>query len=115
MISLTIIISTILFTYFTAKIDADVLEFSYIYSHKSRFMQRLCFVIPICIISISGALGSAFLFYALFDATLNKLRGLDVMYVGNTAAIDKFFNTKPFLYICVKVVTLFSGLYLCLI
>ena len=101
--------------YYTARIDFEVLEYSYIYSHKARFIQRALFVIAIGLYSIYDALGSALLFYALFDSTLNKMRGLNLFYVGNTATIDKFFNNKLPLYIAIKVICLFLGVYFSLI
>lgn len=112
MVSITL---TMLFIYFTAYIDYEVLMYSYIYSHKARFIQRALFVIALSFYSINGAIGSALLFYALFDAVLNKLRNLELIYVGNTSTIDKFFNNKLPLYIAVKVICLFLGIYLCLI
>jgi len=99
----------------TAIIDKEVLEYSYIYDHKSRAFQRALFFISLAFYSITGAIGGVLLFAALFDAVLNKMRGLNFLYLGKTAKWDKFFNAKPLLYICVKVITLFSGIYLCLV
>jgi hypothetical protein len=106
---------TLAFVFTSAFIDYEVLKWSYIYDHKSRFIQRILFFACMSLFSINGALGGALLFTALFDGILNKLRGLDLFYLGNTATWDKFFNTKPLLYICVKVVSLFVGVLLCLI
>jgi len=101
--------------YCTARIDFEVLEYSYIYSHKARFIQRALFFICLALHSYTYALGGALLFYAFFDGTLNKMRGLDLFYIGNTAIIDKFFNNKLPLYIGVKVLCLGLGVYLTLI
>lgn len=109
------IILTCLFVYYTARIDFETLEYSYIYSHKSRFKQRALFTLALALYSIYAAIGSAFIFYALFDATLNKMRGLNLLYVGKTATIDKFFYNRRLLYICVKVICLFLGIYFSLI
>ena len=106
---------SILFIFATALIDKEVLEYSYIYDHKSRVFQRALFFGCLALFSITGAIGGVLLFMALFDGVLNKLRGIDLLYVGTTAIIDKFFRTKPFLYICVKVICLFLGVYLTLI
>ena len=109
------IILSISFIIVSAIIDFEVLEYSYIYDHKSRAFQRALFFITLALFSYTGAIGGVLLFAALFDGILNKLRGLDLFYIGNTAIIDKFFNNKLPLYICVKVICLFSGIYLCLI
>ena len=106
---------TLAFTFATAYVDYEVLMYSYIYDHKARFIQRALFFLVIASVSPLEAAGCSLLFYALFDITLNKLRGLDAIYIGDTAIIDKFFRTKPFLYICVKVICLFLGVYLTLI
>lgn len=106
---------TLAFIYYSAKIDYETLMYSYIYNHKSRAFQRALFFISLALYSITGAAGGVLLFMALFDATLNKLRGLDFLYLGNTAKWDKFFRERRLLYICVKVITLFSGIYLTLI
>jgi len=109
------ILLSIAFIIVSAIIDFEVLEFSYIYDHKSRFFQRALFFICLALFSYTGAIGGVLLFAALFDGTLNKLRGLEVLHLGNTAKWDIFFNNKPMLYICVKVICLFSGIFLCMI
>jgi hypothetical protein len=112
MLSLSI---SILFIFASALIDKEVLEYSYIYSHRSRAFQRALFFGCLALFSITGAIGGVFLFMALFDGILNKLRKIDLFYVGTTAKWDIFFREKPFLYIFVKVISLFTGIYLCLI
>lgn len=109
------IIFSISFIIASAVIDKEALEYSYIYNHSSRFIQRSIFFLCLALYSYTGALGGILLFAALFDGVLNKIRGLDLMHLGNTAKWDKFFNTKPLLYICVKVICLFSGIYLSII
>ena len=106
---------SILFVSVSARIDKEVLEYSYIYSHTSRTLQRVVFFATLGLYSITGALGGALIFAALFDAILNKLRGLEVLHLGTTAKWDKFFNDRLLLYICVKVISLGLGIYLCLI
>ena len=99
----------------SAYYDYRYLQNNYIYSHLSRTIIRgLCFGL-LALYSITGAIGGILLFMALFDGILNRLRGLDLFYLGNTAEWDKFFNSKPIIYICVKIITLFIGIYLCLI
>ena len=112
MLSLTI---SIVFIIASAIIDKETLEYSYIYDHKSRALQRAVFFLCLSLYSITGALGGVLLFMALFDGILNKIRDKNILYLGSTARWDIFFKDKTLLYICVKVVTLFGGLYLCLI
>ena len=109
------VILSIAFIIVSAIIDFEVLEYSYIYDHKSRAFQRALFFITLALFSYTGAIGGVLLFAALFDGILNKMRGLDLFYLGNTAAWDKFFNNKLPLYIGVKVLCLGLGIYLCLI
>ena len=112
MLSLTI---SIVFIIACAIIDKETLEYSYIYDHKSRALQRALFFLCLALYSITGALGGVLLFMALFDGILNKLRDKDILYLGSTAYWDVFFKDRTFLYICVKVITLFGGIYLTLI
>lgn len=109
------LILSILFVSVSARIDKEVLEYSYIYSHKSRTLQRAIFFTTLALYSITGALGGALIFAALFDVVLNKMRGLEVLHLGTTAKWDIFFNDRLLLYIIVKLVCLFLGFYLCLI
>lgn len=99
----------------TAIIDKEVLEYSYIYDHKSRAIQRGIFFLCLALYSYYGAIGGVLLFAALFDGILNKMRGIDLFYIGNTAKWDVFFKNKLPLYIAVKVLSLGLGIYLCLI
>lgn len=109
------LILSILFVSVSARIDKEVLEYSYIYSHTSRTLQRAIFFTTLALYSITGALGGALIFAALFDVVLNKMRGLEVLHLGTTAKWDIFFNDRLLLYIIVKLVCLFLGFYLCLI
>lgn len=106
---------TIVFTFLTALIDYEVLQYSYIYDHRSRWLQRALFFVVLSLYSVTGSLGGCLLFYALFDSVLNKLRGKELLYIGNTAIIDKFFNKRPLFFIIIKVLCLFVGIYLTLI
>lgn len=109
------IILSISFIFACALIDKETLEYSYIYDHKSRSFQRSIFFVCLALYSIFGAIGGVLLFAALFDGILNRLRGLDLFYLGSTAEWDKFFNDKLPLYIGVKILCLGLGIYLCLI
>lgn len=108
------LILSLVIIFVSAYYDYKYLQNNYIYSHVSRTIIRGIGFGLLALYSIWGAIGGVLLFAALFDGLLNKLRGLDLFYLGNTAEWDKFFNKRPVLYICVKVVCLFVGIYLCL-
>jgi hypothetical protein len=105
---------SLLIIFVSAYYDYKYLQSNYIYSHFSRSIIRAFSFLLLALYSVTGAIGGVLLFAALFDGLLNKLRGLDLFYLGNTAEWDKFFNKRPVLYICVKVICLFIGIYLCL-
>jgi hypothetical protein len=98
--------------YFSALIDANHLLLNhYIFTHVPRWVLRATVVVAIST-TVMELIGYTLFFMATFDQCLNKMRGKDIMYLGSTASWDKFFNTKPMLYITVKVIGLFLGSYL---
>lgn len=104
-----------LFTFLAAWIDSVHLNKNeYIENHTSRWLLRALFVIAASN-SISDLIGMTLVFTALFDGILNKLRYREVMYLGTVAEWDKFWRRIPFLFIIMKVVCLFVGIFLCLI
>ena len=127
------------FILLTAFIDAEhIKKQEYIDSHASRFFQRGFFILAMGLIDPFYLLASLFLFIALFDQVLNSMMGKDFWYLGTTAKWDIIFNRKYFticypilwrrdkelndmkfidfnfkiLYIAIKVITLFSSLFL---
>jgi hypothetical protein len=103
MTTIAAILLTILFTYFTASVDAEHLnKKQYIYDHKYRFLQRLTFFLAFALVNPLYALASALLFTTLFDQTLNTLRGLKLYHLGTTSRWDRFFKQKPILYTLTK-------------
>lgn len=109
-----IIITSVLFAVYTAQIDKEVLDYSYIYNHASRVAQRCSFFAAICLYDISAGIGSGLIFMALFDQILNYKRGYSIMFLGDTSLWDKYFRSRPLFYISVKVISLFTGIYLCI-
>ena len=103
------------FIYLSALIDAQHLRKNhYIDNHVSRWLLRALVTIGMAN-STSEILGGTFLFMALFDLVLNRLLGRDLLYLGSVAYWDRFWSKIPLLYIIMKVVCLFVGIYLCLI
>lgn len=101
------------FIFYTATIDADHLKKKqYIDDHVPRFMQRAIFFIAIGLCNPIYILASGLLFTALFDQTLNLLRGINLYHLGNTSHWDRFFKTKPILYTITKLSCLIGALYL---
>jgi len=104
---------TITFIFYTATIDADHLnKKEYINNHSTRFIQRLLFFIALGLSNPIYIFASGLLFTALFDQTLNLMRGINLYHLGNTSYWDRFFKTKPILYTIVKLLCLVGGIYL---
>ena len=94
-----VLISITLFIALSAVIDSEHLKDNdYIESHTSRWLLRALFVLA-----------------AIFDSLLNKLRGLDLFYLGTVALWDRFWSKIMPLFIVFKIVCLFVGTYLLLI
>lgn len=55
------------------------------------------------------------IYWILFDALLNKLRGLPTLYIGKTSAIDKYFNDKESAMFSFKIGFLVLSICLCII
>jgi hypothetical protein len=106
------LITFFIFIYFAAKIDAEHYnKQEYVEDHSSRWFQRASVALILLTLDINLAIGFIFLFWTTFDATLNKLRGLDLWYIGTTANWDKFWQTKPLLYYKIsKVIALLVAL-----
>lgn len=105
------LITFYLFIYFAAKIDAEhYLKNEYVENHSSRWFQRASVALILLTLDINLAIGFIFLFWATFDATLSKLRGLDLFYIGTVASSDKFFADKIIWYKISKIVSLLIAL-----
>ena len=105
------LITFYLFIYFSAKIDAEHFDKQqYVEDHTSRWFQRASVFLILLTLDINLAIGFFFLFVATFDATLNKLRGLDLWYLGTVAKWDLFFTSKPNLYKASKIASLLIAL-----
>tara|TARA_R100001244_G_C5063764_1_gene109546 strand:- start:1 stop:339 length:339 start_codon:yes stop_codon:yes gene_type:complete len=103
------------FTTFSALIDYEHLKDNdYIESHLSRSCLRAIFIIAVGYNNPIAIVGMTLMFMALFDGALNTLRGKELFYLGNTALWDRFWSRIPYLYMVMKVVSLFVGIYLCL-
>ena len=125
------IIITIVFVFLSAYIDYEHLrDNDYIESHVSRWILRALFVLAVAQGDFIVMAGMTLLFTALFDAVLNKLTKMPLLYLGSTARWDRFFTSpisfklfkkkfyyknKMLLYIVVKIISLFLGVYLLLI
>ena len=113
MIALILIVAWIVYQ---AKIDQEHFDRGQYFSdHKSRFIARGLVAAIVATFSIKFAIITALLYWALFDATLNKLRGLDYFYVGTEAKTDQFFADKPKLYKITKYVALGLAIFTSLI
>ena len=111
-----VLISITLFIVLSAVIDYEHLKDNdYIESHTSRWLLRALFVLAVAKGNIAELLGMTFLFMAIFDSLLNKLRGLDLFYLGTVALWDRFWSKIMPLFIVFKIVCLFVGTYLLLI
>lgn len=101
-----------LIIYLSARIDANHLNRNhYIYKHLSRWMLRAVIVIAISN-TVLELIGCTLFFIATFDQVLNYLRNRELLYLGTVAKWDLFFKKYPLLYIIIKIVSLFSGIYL---
>jgi hypothetical protein len=110
------IIITILFIAASAYIDYEHLrDNDYIESHVSRVVLRALFILAVAQGDFYIMGGMTLLFMALFDGVLNYLTKMNILYLGSTARWDRFFREQKFLYIIVKVVSLFGGVYLLLL
>jgi len=118
MIQLSEIINSIIMIYisyrfinYTAQMDYEhLLREQYFKDHASRFKQRFFAGILVFWINPVIGLGFGLLFWALFDALLNRKRGLDTFYVGTEAKTDKWFSERIILYKISKWVSLVIGL-----
>ena len=97
------ILLTTIITVLFAKIDADILNTGYRFtSHASRFALRALVVAGLSSTLQEFILGGA-LFYLLFDYALNIMRSLPLLYIGDTAQIDKFWSRKPWFQLVFKI------------
>lgn len=96
MIALILIIAWIVYQ---AKIDKEHFDRGQYFSdHKSRFIARGLVAAIVATFSIKFAFIIALLYWAIFDAALNKMRGLDYFYLGTESETDKYFADKPQIY-----------------
>jgi hypothetical protein len=110
------IIIILLFIFASAYIDYEHLrDNDYIESHVSRFALRALFILAVSAGDFIVMAGMSLLFMALFDGVLNYLTKMPLLYLGCTARWDRFFREHKFLYILVKIVSLFGGVYLLLL
>jgi len=115
LIQIFMVLITIGFTVFTARIDAEhINKDEYITNHFDRWIQRSFFFLAIGFISIYS-LASALLFTAIFDQILNFLRGKHWLYLGTVSAWDRFFRNKIILYIIIKILALLTSMFLFLL
>lgn len=109
------LIVIILFTFIEAWRDFEVLQSTYIFSHASRWIARAFFVLAFAQGDLALTIGMTLVFASLFDSVLNRLRGLDIFYLGTVAKWDLFWIKIPYLYMIFKFVSLMVGVYLCLL
>ena len=96
MITLAVMIAWIISQ---AWIDKNHFEKGQFFSdHKDRFISRALVGGIVLMFSFKFALILALLYWAVFDAALNKLRGLDYFYLGTESETDKYFADKPQIY-----------------
>lgn len=102
--------------YLFAKIDEEHFKrHQFFKDHRSRFYLRALFILILGQLNWKITTGSALLFYALFDATLNMLMDWGYFNLGDTAKTDIFFRKYPFLYKTLKFICLLGGLALMII
>lgn len=90
-----VIIGTLFWTYWEAKVDDNHFERGQYFSgHKDRWWNRFSTVLLICIFDPILAAMSGFLFYAAFDIMLNLQRELPWNYVGTESDSDKLIKNK---------------------
>lgn len=115
---ISIIFGTLIFTYFTAKIDDEHQEKNENFKdHNSRFWQRLFSVLLCGIANIHLGLIAGFTFWLLFDQFKNRVGKVKqpLFYLGTQSKSDKFFKNNLFLYLCLKVfilITIITLIYL---
>src|SRR3990167_10108447 len=89
------LLTSLLFIIYTAKIDAEhINKDEYITNHSDRWMQRLFFFLAFGFVHSIYSIASALLFTALFDQILNFLRGKHWLYLGTVSAWDKLFKER---------------------
>ena len=88
-----------------------------IHSHASRFVIRglLMFVTSLVFTrDLQTALSLTFFmasyFWLVFDLAYNIHKGRELLYVGNTSIIDRFWNRSPVLMLIAKAVCLLSSI-----
>lgn len=103
-----------IFTIVCAKADATLINNGLTINHGQRFILRLSFAMMLCVFHPCDSFVCyvAFLawcgsfFWLFFDLLLNKYRKLPLLYVGQTAKIDKVFHDYPITMIVIKIVLL---------
>ena len=99
--------ASIFLTFWIAKVDAEhINKKEYIKSHTSRYINRLSIALVVSIVNPLYGAAFALIFWAFFDQFLNKLRALDLWYLGTVAKSDLFFKDKIVLYIFTKAMSL---------
>lgn len=115
-IKMIFLILTITWIYFTALIDSNHFKANqYFEKHNDRLFSRITVGLLIAYFNPMYAIALGLLFWGLFDGVLNYLRGLGVLYIGETAWTDKFFKSKYNLYIGSKIIALILALILTII
>lgn len=84
----------------------------WVINHRSRWLLRFCFFLSMGLHNWVWFFASAILFTALFDQTLNLLRGRPFWYLGTVADWDIFFKKRMWLYVIVKVLAFFGSIIL---
>ena len=100
------ILSIILITLFFAKEDANYLNAGYRFKdHTSRFVFR-ALAVAILSDTLKELLLYTGIFIFLFDYALNFFRHLPILYIGNTANWDIFWNKIPYIQLAFKTIIL---------
>ena len=99
MVVLGVVVLVIAFTLFCSWVDCEHIERGqWVESHLSRWMMRFSFFCMAGMVEWEYSIASALLFTALFDQSLNLMRGMDsIWYLGTVAKWDLFFTKKYFL------------------
>lgn len=106
MIEILFVIYTLIWIYYTAKVDAEhISRGQYITTHLSRWLSRSMVAVLLSIFSIKAGLILGLLFWTFFDSFLNKIRDLPLFYLGETAKTDRFFTKLQWLFITSKVIS----------
>ena len=107
------LIFTLTFTYLVAHYDANLINNGrFINDHKPRWIFRAVFISLFALFNPYYIISLGLIFTALFDPTLNKLRGLNFWHIGTVAKWDKFFSKRLLLYKIVRISCLTIGLIL---